>query len=220
VFFIPPAAARGIPTAEEGFLFSACAIRMSGALPALSSNRPAWAGASGAARPAGVSWRRPAFATGIEPLLACSFLTEVEWFFAARSPREAAREELTVPAARRAAIRMLTRLRVRFLGPVKTSLPFQCVCYGRHPDWHGPQSGVRPPGGQPPQTPYRKYHAQSLQASPKPSFFFRKSFAGGAEPRIEARSWRRGLAGAPALSAGSGGRRGRATKLTRGETAR
>jgi hypothetical protein len=52
-------------------------------------------------------------------------LTEVEWFFFTdRDRRGAASEELTVPPITRAIISRLSDRRVRFLGPVKTSLPF------------------------------------------------------------------------------------------------
>jgi hypothetical protein len=58
-------------------------------------------------------------------LLLC-LLTVVEWFFAAfRIRRGAACEELAVPPVSRATVtRIHADSRVRFLGPVKTSLPF------------------------------------------------------------------------------------------------
>ena len=68
---------------------------------------------------------RAAFAKTFEPLLFFCWLTEVEWFFLASAAlRGAASEERAVPPTSKAAEHRITGRRVRFLGPLKTSLPF------------------------------------------------------------------------------------------------
>jgi hypothetical protein len=113
--------APGVRATREAFS-SAVTATLDGIDPDLSSRaRRTAASSSGDTERVLASVRRPAFTTCVFFLLLLFFLTEVEWFFCSAGLRRAAAEELAViPTRPRDS---MARSRIRFLGPVKTSLP-------------------------------------------------------------------------------------------------